>query len=354
MSSRRKRVLPEYETFVFGQPRAKQFAWSDIRPVLSAERVQDKVFHRASFITIDDPDSFYRRKKTAIARITSVGDTSKDTLLAYVQAFPDFDRMHPFYRELCGTLVDVGRMRADLKRLQRCAELISGVCQKNLRQMQRAGRVDFLELKRKEVYGRVGSIIQEIAPALSRLEGARRKLREIPTLEVDRPILVVAGLPNVGKSALVARICSAKPKIAPYPFTTQGIIVGHGEIGGRTVQVVDTPGILYRPADERNAIEARALAAVRHLGDLVVFLFDPTEGAVGSMEQQENLLTEVRGLFKERMILEVENKVDVVRVKSPRMKISALTGEGVEELVLHLTTVLPARSGIPKWAAEEE
>ncbi|HKZ59661.1 MAG TPA: GTPase [Candidatus Thermoplasmatota archaeon] len=354
MASRRKRVEPEYEAFVFGQPRAKQFAWSDIRPILSAERLQDKVFHRASFITIDDPHAFYRRKKTAIARITSVGDTSKDTLLAYVQAFPDFDRMHPFYRELCSTLVDVRRMRADLKRLQRCAELISGVCQKNLRQMKTAARKDFLEMKRKEVYGRVGSIIQEIAPALSRLEGARRRLREIPTLDTDVPILVVAGLPNVGKSALVARICSAKPMIAPYPFTTQGIIVGHTQIGGRTVQVVDTPGILDRPAAERNEIEARALAAVRHLGDLVVFLFDPTPGAVAGMKAQEHLLAEVRALFKERMILEVENKVDAVRLKSPRMKISALTGKGVGELVEHLTSVLPARGGKPKWAAEEE
>lgn len=354
MSSRRRRVAPEYESFVFGQPRSKQFAWSDIRPILSAERVQDKVFHRASFITIDDPDSFYRRKKTAIARITSVGDTAKDTLLAFVQAFPDFDAMHPFYQELCSTLVDVGKVRADLKRLQRCAELISGVCQKNLRQMQRAGRVDFLEMKRKEVYGRVGSIIQEVAPALTRLERARRRLRDIPTLDTDVAILIVAGLPNVGKSALVARICTAKPMIAPYPFTTQGIIVGHTVLAGRIVQVVDTPGILDRPAADRNDIEKRALAAVRHLGELVVFLFDPTDGAVGGMKEQEHLLAEVRALFEKRLILEVENKVDVVRLKDARMKISALTGEGVPELVEHLAAILPSRGGKPKWAADEE
>src|SRR5690349_1983883 len=156
MAKRRAKVAPEYEEFVFGKARDEGFAWGDIRPVLSAEKLQDKVFHRASIITIEDPDSFYRRKKTAIARVSSVGDTAKDTLLAYVEAFPDFTALHPFYKELCETIVDVGRMRQDLRRLQRCAELISGVCQKNEKQLQKAARADFVEMKRREVYGRVG------------------------------------------------------------------------------------------------------------------------------------------------------------------------------------------------------
>ncbi len=353
MSKRRGKVAPEFEEFVFGRARDEGFAWSDIRPVLPADRLQDKVFHRASVITIDDPDGFYRRKKTAIARITSVGDTTKDTLLAYVAAFPDFQALHPFYRELCETLVNVGRVRQDLRRLQRCAELVSKVCQKNLKQLKTAARKDFVEMKRKEVYGRVGSIMQDIEGPLRRLEGARRALRGIPSLDLGVTTLVVAGHPNVGKSAFVARICSAKPKVAPYPFTTQGIIVGHAKLGRRRVQVVDTPGIIDRPAAERNEIEARALAAVRHLGDLVVFLFDPTDGAYADMKTQEHLLEEVRGLFEKRLILEVENKVDATRVKSARMKMSALTGEGVDELVAHIVSVLPADTGRPVWAEEE-
>lgn len=355
MSKRRRKVPEEYEKFVFGAPRDEGFAWADIRPVLNASRVQDKVFHRASTVTIDDPDSFYRRKKTAIARITSVGDTTKDTLLAYVQAFPDFDSLHPFYKELCETLVDVGRVRSDLRRLQWCAEQVSSVCQKNIRQLQKAARADFVEMKRREVYGRVGSIIQEIATPLRRLEVARRDLRKIPSLDLSLPILVVAGSPNVGKSAFVARICSAKPKIASYPFTTQGIIVGHAMFDKRRVHVVDTPGIIDRPQAERNEIEQRALAAVRHLGDVVLFLFDPTGTSGATLQQQENLLKEVRTLFAKRLIVEVENKSDVKRLKTARIKMSALTGEGVDELVAHISKLLPKRhGGKPSWAAEEE
>lgn len=355
MSKRRRSVPEEYEQFVFGAHRDEGFAWADIRPILNADRVQDKVFHRASTVSIDDPDSFYRRKKTAIARITSVGDTTKDTLLAYVEAFPDFDTLHPFYAELCATLVEVTLVRRDLRRLQWCAEQVSSVCQKNIRQLQKAARADFVEMKRREVYGRVGSIIKEVAPQLRRLEVARRALRKIPTLDLSLPILVVAGVPNVGKSAFVARICSAKPKIAPYPFTTQGIIVGHASFGRRRVHVVDTPGILDRPQEERNEIEARALAAVRHLGDVILFLFDPTPEAGATLDQQEHLLEEVRSLFTKRLVVEAENKVDVKRLKTSRLKVSALTGEGVDALVEHLSKLLPTRhEGRPAWAEEEE
>lgn len=354
MAKRRRPVPEEFEEFVFGGARDEGFAWADIKPVLSAQKIQDKVFHRASKVQIEDPDSFYRRKKTAIARITSVGDITKDTLLSTVESFPDFDAMHPFYGELTATLVDVRRVRGDLRRLQRCAELVTSVCKKNIRQMQKAGKVDFLEMKRKEVYGRVGSILKETGPALSRLENARHALVQVPSLDLSIPTVVVAGMPNVGKSAFVARIASAKPRIAPYPFTTQGIIVGHAELGGRRVQVVDTPGILDRPAEERNEIEQRALAAVRHLGDVVVFIFDPTPGAHAPMEEQEHLLEEVRRLFAKRLILEVENKVDMVRTKTPRLKISAATGEGVDALMLHIAKILPKNRGRPAWASEAE
>lgn len=352
--AQRARVDPEYEEFVFGSKRKGSFAWADIRPVLSAKRLQDKAFHRAAQITIPDRDKFYQRKKTAMARIDSVADTSVQTLMAYVEAFPDFPGLHPFYGELVSTIIDVDRTRTDLARLQGTSARIQEVCRKGVRQIQRTGKLDFLEVKRREVYGRVGSMIQEIRGPLKRLEEARRLLAKIPTLDPAAPTLIIAGVPNVGKSALATRICTAKPQVAPYPFTTQGIILGHTQLARRTVQVVDTPGILDRPADQRNEIEQRALAAVRHLGDVVLFLFDPTEGASQPMEAQEHLLEEVRTIFGKKLVVEAENKADVMKMETPRLKLSAKTGDGVEPLVKHLTSLMPDRSGRPAWAREEE
>jgi nucleolar GTP-binding protein len=252
------------------------------------------------------------------------------------------------------TLVDVDQMRKDLARLQNAAGKVQEVCRKGSRQLQRTGQLDFVESKRREVYGRVGSLIEEVRGPLKRLEEARRALKEIPTLDPAAPTLIIAGVPNVGKSAFASRVCTAKPEIAPYPFTTQGIILGHAQMAGRTVQVVDTPGILDRPPAERNAIEQRALAAVRHLGDIVLFLFDPTPGASQPREAQERLLEEVRALFGKKLVVEAENKVDLVRADTARLKLSATTGEGVTPLMRHLASVMPGPGGRPGWVNEEE
>jgi hypothetical protein len=72
------------------------------------------------------------------------------------------------------------------------------------------------------------------------------------------------------------------------------------------------------------------------------------------MKKQEHLLKEVRGLFKQRLILEVENKSDAKVTKSKRMRMSALTGAGVADLVAHIGAVPPAKGAKPAWAAEEE
>src|SRR6185295_19366764 len=99
--------------------------------------------------------------------------------------------------------------------------------------------------------------------------------------------------------------------------------------------------------EDRNEIEQRALAAISNLGDIVVFLFDPTQYAVADMAKQEHLLAEVRSLFQSRLIIEVENKVDEVRTKSPRIKISALTGECVDALVEQISGMLITSTGRP-------
>jgi nucleolar GTP-binding protein len=145
--------------------------------------------------------------------------------------------------------------------------------------------------------------------------------------------VVIAGFPNVGKSQLVERISSARPVIAPYPFTTQGIGVGHVKFGWHRFQVIDTPGLLDRPLEERNAIELQAILALKYLADVIVFILDPSETAGYTMEKQERLLTSVRENFPGIPIIEVENKVDVLRSDSERLKMSAINGEGVEVLL---------------------
>ena len=54
----------------------------------------------------------------------------------------------------------------------------------------------------------------------------------------------LVGLPNAGKSSLLARITRAQPKIADYPFTTLSPVLGTLELDDRQLVVADIPGLI--------------------------------------------------------------------------------------------------------------
>lgn len=125
------------------------------------------------------------------------------------------------------------------------------------------------------------------------LDFAKANLRNMPTIDFDATTIVIAGFPNVGKSTLLNQISGADPQIANYPFTTKGIQIGHVERHWKSIQIIDTPGLLDRPVLEMNDIELNAIVALEHLADAILFIFDASETCGFGLESQYNLLKQI-------------------------------------------------------------
>lgn len=158
------------------------------------------------------------------------------------------------------------------------------------------------------------------------------------------------GLPNAGKSTLLAAISAAQPKIADYPFTTLSPNLGIATLSGyRTLTVADIPGIIEGAADGKGL----GHDFLRHIERTKVLLFvidlgDPDP--VATKNVLENELKQYSAVFAKRPRVYALNKSDIPenaeRFKKLRRRfkdcfmISAATGEGVPELIERLWSIV--------------
>jgi GTP-binding protein len=180
--------------------------------------------------------------------------------------------------------------------------------------------------------------------------GEQRKLRLELRVLADVGLL---GMPNAGKSTLIAAISNARPKIADYPFTTLHPNLGVVRAGaGRSFVVADIPGLI------EGAAEGAGLGHhfLRHLQRtrLLWHVIDvaPLDEAVDPVAQAKAVLNELRKydetLHRKPRWL-VLNKIDLVPVEhraaltreiSRRMRwkgavfaVSAVAREGLRPLI---------------------
>lgn len=297
-----------------------------IPPIMNADKLLDRAFGSAKKVTHRD------KKKKTINKIKKVKSIIGNTLKVYVRAFPTLDDLHPFYYELINLLIGIDKLKMALASVEWARKRIASITNYGIREAKK--KENYKEIIKK-VYGRVSSIIYEIDASLKFLEEARKKLKEVPSIDTSIKTVIIAGYPNVGKSSLLKLLSSANPEIAPYPFTTKGLILGHIWVEERydrkKIQVVEAPGLLERPMAKRNEIERQGMIALRHLPDLVIFIIDASMHCGYSIEEQLKLLEEIKKEFNVAVIV-VENKVDISKGKTNYMKISCKDGTGIEEL----------------------
>ena len=97
---------------------------------------------------------------------------------------------------------------------------------------------------------------------------------------------------------------------------------------------MDTPGILDRPSEERNAIERQALSAMMNVASVILFILDPSEHCGYPIDIQLRLLDEVKGMVTVPVVV-VANKSDIT-VREGYQSMSTETGEGVDEVLREL------------------
>jgi GTPase len=200
--------------------------------------------------------------------------------------------------------------------------------------------------------------------------GERRQLRLELLLLADVGLL---GLPNAGKSSLVAKISAARPKIADYPFTTLHPNLGVVRVDtDRSFVVADIPGVIEGAAEGAGL----GIQFLKHLSRtrLVLHLVDiaPLDEAADIGGDVRRIAAELAKfspelsarerwlVFNKRDLLTPEaykeRAAELVRAlawQGPWYGISAATGEGTAELVYALMRRLE-ELGLCKSAPDDE
>lgn len=175
---------------------------------------------------------------------------------------------------------------------------------------------------------------------------------EVRNLKLELKLLADVGLvgfPNVGKSTLISRLSSARPKIADYPFTTLEPHLGVvGLDAERSFVMADIPGLIAG-AHEGRGLGIRFLKHVERTR-LLIHMIDVAENSGRDpVEDYHVILRELEsfsGAMAHKPMLLVASRVDAAgegdRLKKLRKfcrkqnerlyEISAVTGEGLEDL----------------------
>jgi nucleolar GTP-binding protein len=272
--------------------------------------------------------------------VQNAGNILSDNLSNLIRKFPSFENLPPFYREMADIIAGVDRIRISLSRLRWASSQIRDITRESVGKIKHSRGLDSTPV-RKAAFGRFSSVMRSIEKDLLFLNEARNLLRKMPTIDPAVPTILIAGYPNVGKSSFIVQITGAKPEIASYPFTTRGIFVGHFLRGEQKYQVVDTPGLLDRPMDERNDIERQTVAALSHLQGVVLYIIDPSEHCGYPLCSQLSLAEDIKNWIKLPMLI-AANKADILRFESDGtvLEMSTETGQGVENVLEKLVGMI--------------
>lgn len=158
-------------------------------------------------------------------------------------------------------------------------------------------------------------------------------------------IVTVAGFPNAGKSTLLNRLVGEKLAItSPKAQSTRHRIVGIRTAEGAQMVILDTPGLLEPRDTLHAAMRHAALAAVRD-ADVLVHVVDATQRVPESFASAATLDHAPRApviiALNKSDLLDSDVRDRLVNAHPNAVLVSAISGEGIDELVTAITMKLP-------------
>ena len=272
--------------------------------------------------------AFYMRK---VKYTQSSFDEKLDQILT---DFPKLDDIHPFYADLMNVLYDKDHYKLALAQLNTAKHLIDSVGKDHLRLLKFGDSLYRCKMLKKAALGKMATIMKRQKESLAYLEQVRQHLSRLPSIDPNTRTLLVCGYPNVGKSSFMNKVTRADVDVQPYAFTTKSLFVGHMDYKYLRWQVIDTPGILDHPLEDRNTIEMQSITALAHIRACVLYFIDISEECGFTIEQQVKLFENIKPLFSNKPLLVVLNKVDLIKPEDlsqgDRDLLQTILDQGVE------------------------
>uniref|UniRef100_A0A8I5MY76 Nucleolar GTP-binding protein 1 n=1 Tax=Papio anubis TaxID=9555 RepID=A0A8I5MY76_PAPAN len=247
-----------------------------------------------------------------------------DRLSQILTDFPKLDDIHPFYADLMNILYDKDHYKLALGQINIAKNLVDNVAKDYVRLMKYGDSLYRCKQLKRAALGRMCTVIKRQKQSLEYLEQVRQHLSRLPTIDPNTRTLILCGYPNVGKSSFINKVTRADVDVQPYAFTTKSLFVGHMDYKYLRWQVVDTPGILDHPLEDRNTIEMQAITALAHLRAAVLYVMDLSEQCGHGLREQLELFQNIRPLFINKKIF-----TDLQTEGFPIIETSTLTEEGV-------------------------
>jgi GTP-binding protein len=181
----------------------------------------------------------------------------------------------------------------------------------------------------------------------------------VRTLKLELKLIAavgIIGVPNAGKSTLLAAVSAARPKIADYPFTTLTPNLGVSTVDDESLVLADIPGLI----EGAHGGAGLGTAFLRHIERTRV-LIHLLDGASSDPLQDYTTINNELNLFSASLATKPQivalNKMDLPQAQAiwptvqkairekgmPSYAVSAATGQGTTELLRGVMRVLKAQ-----------